>query len=692
MEQTGAGKSFKATLNLPTTAFPIRANHPIDDAKILEEWQKADLYRKSFDLHHGSPQFLLSDGPPYANGPIHLGHAYNKILKDIVAKSRRMMGFHVPCTPGWDCHGLPIELKVAQENKGLDRIGLQTACRAYAEKWIGVQADGFKKLGVLMNWHQPYKTMDFQYEAKVIRSFADLVDRGYIERKNKTVPWCYSCQTVLATAEIEYAERKDPSIYVLFRADAAVFARFCSTLPSDAELFLIVWTTTPWTLTLNRAVLMSPTASYVIIQLAEQRFGVIGADLVDTLVDLLGIEKRVVATFAAADFSVDNLLVDSPVVPGLRVPVIKDLSVLVAEGTAFVQNAPGAGPEDYEVGVKNGLEIFCPVGPDGSMLDGINPVFLKGQSIEQVQGWVLSSLHENGLLLFKGSIKHSYPHCWRCRKGLIFRATKQWFCSLTHNALKEKALASIGHMLMLPEGSNNRLYATIDARYEWCLSRQRAWGTPIVALLCKQCDYVYCSKAFVDAVAALVEKHGIEVWTQLSAESLVQQGFCCPVCQSHLFEKEQDILDVWFDAGLTHVASISVPGKTHATFDLYLEGKDQHRGYFQSALLTGVALHGESPMRAIITHGFTVDALGKKMSKSLGNGVSPEELVAKIGIDCVRLWAATIDLSGEAVVSEVLLNNISEVYRKIRNTCRFCFQICMIFLLKLMLFCLMSFA
>lgn len=670
MQEFSDKKTYKHTLNLPQTDFPIRANQKLEDKLIIEKWEKEDLYRKTFDHNKGKKKFLLADGPPYANGPIHLGAAFNKTLKDIVTKSRRMMGMHVPCTPGWDCHGLPIEIKVIQEQPGLNRLDLKKACRAYAENWIAHQMNDFKNLGVLMDWSRPYKTMDFTYEAEVMRCFGQLVQQGFIERKNRTVPWCASCQTVLATAEVEYAERKDPSIYVLFELNQEAKKLIAPTIVTE-QIFLIVWTTTPWTLPLNRAVLLNPTATYAIVRLPGNRYGVVCTDLVEKMFGLMEQKAESIATFDASNIDFTFWKAKNPVLDNYWVPVIKDSSVLLSDGTACVHSAPGAGPEDYEIGLKYKLEIFSPVGPDGVMQSSIEPKELVGKTVEQVQSWVLQKLIEAGLLLHKNSIKHSYPHCWRCRKGLIFRATKQWFCSLTHNGLKEKAIAFVDQMTMVPEGSHNRLKATIAARYEWCLSRQRTWGTPIPAVLCGTCDYVYCTTEFVKLASDLVLQSGIEAWEVLNINDLLPKNFCCPLCKGTAFKKEEDILDVWFDAGLSHTAVYKHNPELDFPLDVYLEGKDQHRGYFQSALLTSVALHEKPCMNTIITHGFTVDAKGRKMSKSLGNGVSPQEVIDKVGVDGLRLWASSIDISGEAVVSDVLLNNIAESYRKIRNTCRF---------------------
>lgn len=658
--------SFKDSLNLPQTEFPIRSNPKVDDPAMVARWQEEKLYEKSFYHNEGRAKFIFHDGPPYANGNIHLGSAYNKILKDIACKSRRMQGMHVPVTPGWDCHGLPIELKVTQEHPDLSRPELITACRNYAAKWIDIQRSEFKSLGVLMNWDYPYLTMNFSYEAKELKALGYFVEQGFITRSNKTVPWCASCKTVLATAEIEYADRKDPSIYVLFpmtpEGQKDLF-------PDTAQpISIVAWTTTPWTLALNRAILVKPHTQYVLLDI-DGKFVMVGKALADDLCEKMGVEKKVVGEVSAEQLA--QIKVQHPFISELVVPIIQDDMVLTNEGTAFVHCAPGAGPQDYETGVKNQLEIFCPVAPDGTYTSDVMPQELAGMPVVDGQIWALKTLAQNGNLLYKANIKHSYPHCWRCRKGLIYRATKQWFFSLTHEKLKERALAATQEIDTLPEKSINRLQATIEGRWEWCLSRQRSWGVPIPALLCQGCDHTYINQEFVNKVAEGVEKEGVEYWQTASIETLVGQNFVCPQCGSTELKKEQDILDVWFDSGLSHYAVLYDNPELGYPADLYLEGKDQHRGWFQSSLLTSVALEGDPSMKTIITHGFTVDEKGVKMSKSLGNTVLPHEIIEQIGTDGLRLWASSIDFSSEAVVSKTILSNVQEVFRKVRNTCRF---------------------
>lgn len=660
--------TYKNNLNLPTTDFPIRSKSSEQDPAMIQRWQQENLYKKTFVLNEPHTKYILHDGPPYANGHIHIGHAYNKVLKDIVAKAHRMMGKHVPVTPGWDCHGLPIEQKVAQEHGGASRSELKKACRAYAQKWIDVQREEFKRLGVLMDWDHPYTTMSFDYEASILQAFGQFVAGGYIERKNKTVPWCFTCQTVLATAEIEYQERKDPSIYVLFALDQKTVATLFPELLGKTVNFL-VWTTTPWTLPLNRAVLVHPTAQYVVIEV-NGAYIITAQQLADSVAALVGAQKNVVAEFSPAQLQSAGARAHHPFIEELIVPVILDQSVMVAEGTACVHSAPGCGPEDYEIGVRNGLEIYSPLTADGKYTDQVVPEELKGMSIIDGQIWVLKKLTETNTLFHKTSIRHPYPHCWRCRNGLMFRATKQWFCDLSKGGLKDRVLKAIDGIVTIPEKSVNRLKSTVEGRLEWCLSRQRVWGVPIPALLCAHCDYTYLTNDMIRQVAAKVAIEGVEYWDTVLVKDLIPDGFTCPQCSKTEFVKEHDILDVWFDSGVSHYAVLSKNPALRYPADLYLEGKDQHRGWFQSSLLTALVLNESAPMRTIVTHGFTVDAKGKKMSKSLGNVMAPEEMIDRLGTDGLRLWASSNDFSSEAVVSEILLKNVTQVLHKIRNTSR----------------------
>jgi isoleucyl-tRNA synthetase len=667
-QQTTEKKSFKDTLNLPHTNFPIRSNHKEDDPKLLQRWENENLYQRAFNMHKSEEKFILHDGPPYANGHIHIGHAYNKTLKDIVTKSQRMMGKHVPVTPGWDCHGLPIEFAVKKENPELQGDALKKACREYANKWINVQRQEFKQLGVIMDWDNPYTTMNFEYEARILNAFGVLVERGYIERKNKTVPWCPTCQTVLASAEIEYQDRKDPSLYVLFLLETNV-SKHLFPLLGNKPINLLVWTTTPWTLPLNRAVLLKPNTDYAILE-AGDNYIAVGKELVTSIAKLLNIEENIIAIFNSQVLVDGQATVAHPFIKDFFVPVLVDDSVSTSDGTACVHSAPGVGPIDYEVGVKNGLEIYSPVTPDGRYTNDIKPAELAGISVTNAHGWVIQKLQEMNKLALKTSIKHSYPHCWRCRGGLIFRATKQWFCDLAKNNLKEESVEAISRINMLPETSHNRFESTIEGRLEWCLSRQRTWGVPIVALICDSCDYTYTTKEFIDGVAAHVAEEGIEYWDTVPMESLKKDSNICPQCISGFLRKETDILDVWFDSGVSHYAVLHNPDLAYPA-DMYLEGKDQHRGWFQSSLLTSMILEQTPCTKTIVTHGYTVDGQGRKMSKSLGNVVAPQDIINSMGTDGLRLWASSSDTASDPVVSDILMKNVQEVFRKIRNTCRF---------------------
>lgn len=663
-------KRYNDTLNLPRTDFPIRAQAKHDDKIMLERWQQEDLYRKTFLVHKGQQKFILHDGPPYANGHIHLGHALNKILKDIVGKSQRMLGKQVPITPGWDCHGLPIELKVTQEHGQLNRVDLKKACRAYAQKWIDIQREEFKALGVCMDWNNPYATMDFDYEASILHAFGVFIEKGYIERKNKAVPWCASCKTVLAAAEIEYADRKDPSVYVLFPLTDDASVQLVPSL-SGKKVNLLVWTTTPWTLPLNRALTLKPDTQYVVLDI-DDTYIVTAEKLADRITSIKEVPKKIVASFSANDLRLHRLYAQHPFIPGLKVPLLLDSGVSLEDGSAIVHCAPGCGPEDYEIGVRNNLEIFSPVSADGVYTQEVEPEELIGMPIAEGQWWVLRKLQELGYLFYKTTINHSYPHCWRCHNGLIFRATKQWFCDLSKHDLKKRTLDAIdAHIQTIPEKSINRLKSTLEGRLEWCLSRQRVWGVPIPAIIHDKTDYVYTSKEFVDTVASRIAQHGIEWWDTATIDELLPKDFDFNRYPKHELRKEEDILDVWFESGVSFYAVLLKREALGFPADIYLEGSDQHRAWFQSSLLISMVLEDTPAMKLIMTHGFTVDQKGRKMSKSIGNVIAPQEMIDELGTDGLRLWVSSIDTSGDAVVSPTVITNVKEVFRKIRNTARF---------------------
>lgn len=662
-----APKSFKDTLNLPHTEFPIRPNAKVDDPALLERWQKEDLYTKAFEHNKGAVKYILHDGPPFANGHIHLGTAYNKVLKDIITKYQRMSGRHVPVTPGWDCHGLPIEINVVKAHPGLSREELKKQCRSYANHWINVQREEFKRLGVIMDWDRPYLTMDPLYEATIIRSFGTFFNEGFIQRKNKTVPWCATCQTVLATVEIEYKDRKDPSIYVLFPLDRATVRRL---LPDagDIPVSLLVWTTTPWTLPLNRAVMVHPHETY---ELRERNgvYFIVGKTVGENINQMLGGNTRVVTEFPA--IALKNAAVEPPF-GAQRVPLLFEDEVGLGEGTAVVHIAPGVGPTDYDIGVKYSLEIYSPVSAAGQYTQAVEPKALVGMSVTDGQGWVIKQLLEQGKLLHKGSITHAYPHCWRCRNPLIFRATPQWFLDLSHHDIKHQATHAIDTAInFIPARGRNALKATIENRLEWCISRQRVWGVPIPALLCTICGHAVINQELIEQTAKGVEQEGIEYWDRVRVEELGGRELVCPDCNGRSFVKENDILDVWFESGISHYAVLYHNPALAYPADVYAEGVDQYRGWFQSSLLTCLVLEKEPCTKQFVTHGYVVDAKGQKMSKSLGNVVAPQEVIDQLGTDGLRLWVASVDLEGDPVASDVLFKNVAQVYHKIRNSARF---------------------
>jgi isoleucyl-tRNA synthetase len=688
MEDKNAKNPYQSTLNLPQTEFAIRANAQIKEPELLKRWEDDGLAAKATIKNKGKKKFILHDGPPYANGNLHIGHALTYILKDMVCKSKRMDGFHAPLIPGWDCHGLPIELKVTNElglegnRHTVDRIEFKKACRAFANKWIAVQDKELKELGKLADYEHPYITMSPGYEADIVRAFSIFVEKGHIERKLKTVPWCGSCETVLATAEIEYKDRKDPSIYVLFPLPdetARLTFPFLFEQKPNIKLNFVVWTTTPWTLPLNRAVVLNPTAVYSVLRGRDDNEAIIVAkELADKLCATAGLEKIELAEADSVVFT--GKRAEHPFIPDFTVPILLDQSVLVSEGTACMHSAPGCGPEDYLLGIKNNLEIFSPLSASGRYTVGIVPAELENMPIVDGQIWVIRKLAELNRMLFKNNITHSYPHCWRCRNGLMFRATNQWFCDLQKNNLVERTLAQLDEVQFVPDRGRARLRSFIANRPEWCISRQRQWGVPITAVLCSNCEWAFLDVAFINAVADHIAKEGVEFWDRMTPQSLQEMGllpagFACGKCGNNDLSKcrlERDILDVWFDSGASSFAvlsrdleNLSLPA------DLYFEGSDQHRGWFQSSMLCGMILYGHSPTKAIATHGYVVDEQKRKMSKSLGNGVSPTDVMAKHSRDILRMWVAGADYEGDLVISEKLLQNVSEMYRKVRNTCRY---------------------
>lgn len=678
-------KSFSHTLNLPKTNFPIRAQASVSEPKILQFWEDSAIYEQSLQERLESKPFVLHNGPPYANGNIHIGHVLNQTLKDIVCRSRRMEGFKSFFKAGWDCHGLPIEIKVLKElgwdknPDALDAQVLKQKCKEFAQLWIDRQMVDLKRLGLMADFKNYYSTMSPEYEAGVLEVFAKFVAQGFIGRREKTVPWCFSCQTTLASAEIEYKDRKDPSCYVLFAAEISSVAEALPELISCQVNFL-PWTTTPWTLPLNRALVLKPDTEYCAVEFAAGRVFIVAEKLAAKVCAKLGLELKITLKFNSARLAHVKIL--HPFNPLQFVPVIFDHFVSLEDGTAVVHCAPGCGPEDYLIALRERLEVYSPLSSAGTYTDEIVPAELKGMPITEGQWWCLKFLQTNGNLLFKENITHSYPHCWRCKNGLMFRATKQWFCNLDVKQVKNRLLAELENINFVPDWGKNRLEAAIKTRAEWCISRQRHWGVPIVALKCKICDESFTSAEFVLAVSRKVQVHGISFWDEVTVEELAQlakvpaKGCECAVSAWH---KEKDIIDVWFESGASfwsvHENDAGLtPGQENlskAPADIYLEGSDQHRAWFQTSLFCAMVATDKPCMKTILTHGYIVDEKREKMSKSLGNALDAQELLAQYGADVIRLWVASTDYKNDAPISREMLESIAGIFRKIRNTCRF---------------------
>lgn len=659
---------YKKTLNLPSTAFPMRANLAQREPEILARWQSMDLYRKMVERRSLEKKFVLHDGPPYANGHIHIGHALNKILKDIIVKYRALSGYRAEYIPGWDCHGLPIEHQV-DKHLGEKKDAVSTAekrrlCREYAARFIDIQRDEFRRLGVLGDWEHPYLTMSFGYEAGILREFGRFVESGAVYKGTKPVYWCINCRTALAEAEVEYADHTSHSIYVKFpfaeppeRVDPALAGK---------KVFFVIWTTTPWTIPSNLAVALHPGFRYVALEAGGEVY-VVAEGLAERFAREAGMGNPArIASFGSAHL--ERMRCRHPLYDRDSIIVLADYVTLEA-GTGCVHTAPGHGREDYETGLKYGLEIFAPVDESGRFTEGVR--FFAGKEVFEANPLVNTKLAEAGALLAQGEVTHSYPHCWRCRRPVIFRATKQWFISMDRTGLRREALAEIRKVRWIPAWGQDRIEGMIANRPDWCLSRQRAWGVPIAVFWCRACGRHLLDRKLVDHVAALFEKEGADAWFDRDAAALAPPGTTCPGCGGRDFEKETDILDVWFDSGVSYACVCEANENLGIPVDLYLEGSDQHRGWFHSTLLAAVGTRHIAPYRAVLTHGFVVDGKGEAMSKSKGNVIAPAEVIERHGADILRLWVSAEDYRDDIRLSKDILERLTEAYRKIRNTIRF---------------------
>lgn len=658
---------YKATLNLPQTDFPMKANLYQREPELLKRWQEIDLYGKIEESAADKPLYMLHDGPPYANGHIHIGHALNKTLKDIVLKVKRMEGFNAPYVPGWDCHGLPIELQVeknlgARKNQ-MTKAEMRKECRVYAKKFIDIQKDEFKRLGVLGDWDNPYMTMTNEYEGLTAAELAKFAHNGGLYRGRKPVHWCSSCVTALAEAEVEYAEHTSPSIYVKFLLKDDISADVPAL--SGKPVFIVIWTTTPWTIPANLAISMHPEYDYCALDVDGQML-IVAEGLKDQFLTANGLEGKVIATFKAGILERKNC--KHPFYDRNSVILLGEHVTLEA-GTGCVHTAPGHGQDDYEIGLREGLEIYNPVDNHGRYLGNLE--LFGGEKVFDANPKVIEKLQEVGALVSVSKISHSYPHCWRCKKPIIFRATEQWFISMESNELRKNSLEAIDKVQWIPKWGRDRIYGMVENRPDWCISRQRSWGVPITAFSCTDCGQYLADGATMDHIAELFKKHSSDIWFEWESDKLLPVGTKCPKCGSSSFSKENDILDVWFDSGVSHAAVLEPNPKLSSPADLYLEGSDQHRGWFHSSLLESVGTRGIAPYKAVLTHGFVLDGQGRKMSKSMGNVVAPEDVIKKFGADVLRLWCSAQDYCNDNRISDEILNRVAEAYRRIRNTCRF---------------------
>ncbi len=673
---------YKATLNLPKTDFPMKANLPQREPELLTKWEQERLYERIQEQgkKENRALFVLHDGPPYANGRIHIGHALNKILKDIIVKSKTMAGFHVPYAPGWDCHGLPIEHQVLKElgdkKKDLDAPAIRKLCRDYAEKYFKIQRDEFKRLGVLGDWEHPYLTMEPAYEATILREFGKFIAKGGVYKGLKPVLWCTHDRTALAEAEVEYEDHTSPSIYVKFpfvQEPARLAEQFGFKLSGVKSVAIVIWTTTPWTLPANQAVCLHPDHDYAFIKVGDEAY-VIAKPLVDSVAKACALSDYSILGIRKGRDGFQKLGTKRPLSDGTS-PVLLGGFVTLDQGTGCVHIAPGHGMEDYVLALEHNasapkgeqLEVLAPLDDAGRFTDRVKD--FAGQQVFKANPAIVEKLKSKGLLLGHGSLAHSYPHCWRCKQPVIFRATEQWFVSMETNELRRKTLNSIDEQVRwIPSWGRDRIFGMIENRPDWCLSRQRVWGVPIPGFTCRSCKMVLADPKVIEHVAKLVEKQGADVWFQKSASELMPAGTAC-TCGGKEFEKERDILDVWFESGVSFAAVLKPRGWWPA--GLYLEGSDQHRGWFHSALLAGMTTDGKPPYQAVLTHGFVVDGAGKKMSKSAGNVVAPQDVIKQSGAEILRLWVAAQDYREDLRISQEILNHLIEAYRKIRNTCRF---------------------
>ena len=660
---------YKETLNLPKTDFPMRANLPQREPQRLAAWEEKKLYETIRARSKGRPQWVLHDGPPYANGHIHMGTALNKVLKDIVVKSREMMGYDSPYVPGWDCHGLPIEhqvdLQLGEKKAQTSQGDMRRLCRRYANKFVDVQRKELKRLGVLGEWENPYLTMTPAFEATIAREFGKFALNGSLFKSLKPIYWCASCTTALAEAEVEYDQHTSPSIYVRFKVTDAP-EKLDPALAGENVSF-VIWTTTPWTIPANLAIALNPEFEYVAVKAKGEVLVMAKGLLLDRMMDFgFGRDYEVLANLNAAEL--EGIRTRHPLYDR-ESPVVLASYVTLEQGTGCVHTAPGHGREDYDTGQRYGLETYSPVDDDGRFTKDVE--WFAGQFVFDANEGVIAKLDEAGALVGREKITHQYPHCWRCKKPVIYRSTPQWFISMDQTGLRAKALEEINKVQWVPKWGRDRIYSMIENRPDWCVSRQRSWGVPITVFYCKDCGQWIYNEAIMEHVYDLFMKEGADAWFDRPVSELMPAGAKCPQCGGSDFKKETDILDVWFDSGVSYAGTLEARDYLPDLADIYLEGSDQHRGWFHSSLLTSVGTRNRAPYRAVLTHGYVVDGDGRKMSKSRGNVVAPEYVTKKFGADILRLWVASENYLDEIRISDEILEMLAKAYFNIRNACRF---------------------
>ncbi len=664
---------LKKTVNLPRTDFEMKANLPTAEPKMLAHWQAVNIYERIRESRAGRPMYVLHDGPPYANGNIHLGTAFNKILKDFIVKAKTMAGFDAPYVPGWDCHGLPIEFKVDQElgkrKASMSVAAIRAACREYAANFVNLHRVEFKRLGVFGRWQDPYLTMSAEYEAIIAQAFIDFLSGGYIYKGLKPVHWCIKDRTALAEAEVEYEDHASASIYVRFRmvSDPAQLD------PSLAgrDVSVLIWTTTPWTIPANLAISFNPKFEYVAVD-TPQGITIVAEELLGQVSEALGWDRTVIARFPGT--RLEGAVFRHPFIERDSLGLLGD-HVTLEQGTGAVHTAPGHGQEDFVICQRYGIPVYCPVDAAGRMFraegaEGALPDELIGKTVWEANPIVIKLLEQHGALAGQARLEHSYPHCWRCHNPVIFRATEQWFIGMDRENLRVRTLEAIRSVKWHPSWGEERMSNMIAGRPDWCISRQRVWGVPIIAFYCENCSEPFTERRVLEGVVEKFRAHTSDIWYSASVQELMGDGCACAKCGGASFRKETDILDVWFDSGSSHLAVLTPQNGLPWPSDMYLEGGDQYRGWFHSSLLIGVALKGQSPYRECATHGWTLDAQGRAMSKSLGNTIEPEKIVNKKGADLLRLWVASVDFMEDVRMSDVILDRLSEAYRKLRNTFR----------------------